>query len=203
MPEYLAPGVYVEELASNNIKSSFEDIPLPASEITKLKNVSDSALIQTKGLTTLFTGAYGTGKTLAAEVVAKTTGWPLYRIDLSLIVNKYIGETEKNLDKLFEQANNAEAVLFFDEADALFGKRTEVKDAHDRFANSEVSYLLQKIESFDGVVILVTNLTENIDDEMLKILHSIIKFPLPEPPRPLNNWLRLWDWLKRRIKGGK
>ena len=202
MPEYLAPGVYVEELASNNIKSSFEDIPLPASEITKLKNFSASSLKQTKGLTTLFTGAYGKGKTLAAEVVARTTGWPLYRIDLSLIVNKYIGETEKNLDKLFEQANS-EAVLFFDEADALFGKRTEVKDAHERFANSEVSYLLQKIESFDGVVILVSNLTENIDDEILKIMHSIIKFPLPEPPRPLNIWLRLWEWLKRRNKGGK
>ena len=195
MPEYLTPGVYVEELASNKINSSFEDIALPASEITKLKNLTDSSLLKSKGLITLFTGAYATGKTLAAEVVASTTGWPLYRINLSLIVNKYIGETEKNLDALFEQANNAKAVLFFDEADALFGKRTVLTEAHQRYANSEVGYLLQKIEAFDGVVILVSNLAENIDDEILKILHSSINFPLPEPPRPLNIWFRLWEWL--------
>src|SRR5262249_18629548 len=116
------------------------------------------------GVTALFAGPSGTGKTLAAEVIPRELGYDLFRIDLSAIVSKYIGETEKNLDRVFAAAEYANAVLFFDEADALFGKRSEVKDAHDRYANIEIAYLLQKMEQFDGLAILATNLKQNLDE---------------------------------------
>ena len=128
----------------------------------------------------LFSGSSGTGKTMAASVIAGQLGLDLYRIDLSRIVSKYIGETEKNLDKIFTAATRANCILFFDEADALFGKRSEVKDAHDRYANVEVAYLLQKMENFDGVVIMTTNLSKNIDQAFTRRLHYIIDFPRPD-----------------------
>src|SRR5205807_2611395 len=115
-------------------------------------------------LNILFSGQSGTGKTMAAGIIARHLGLELYRCDLSGIVSKYIGETEKNLDRIFEASRQSNAILFFDEADALFGKRSEVRDAHDRYANIEVSYLLQKIEEHDGVVVLATNLLKNIDE---------------------------------------
>ena len=111
-----------------------------------------------KGLSALFGGPPGTGKTMAAEVIARELGLDLYKIDLSGVVSKYIGETEKNLARIFDEADSGNAILFFDEADALFGKRTEVTDAHDRYANIEISYLLQRMEEYEGVVILATNL---------------------------------------------
>ena len=128
----------------------------------------------------LFAGASGTGKTMAAQVLAAELGLDLYQVDLATIVSKYIGETEKNLDRIFGAADGSNAILFFDEADALFGKRSEVKDAHDRYANIEVAYLLQKMEDYAGAVILATNLRRNIDDAFVRRMHFVVDFPLPE-----------------------
>jgi hypothetical protein len=133
-----------------------------------------------KGLKALFSGASGTGKTMAAGVIARELELDLYKIDLSAIVSKYIGETEKNLDRIFRAAQTSNAMLFFDEADALFGKRSEVKDAHDRYANIEVAYLLQKIEEYEGAVILASNLIRNIDDAFSRRMHYVVEFPLPD-----------------------
>jgi hypothetical protein len=140
----------------------------------------DQKLSLGKGLTALFVGGPGTGKTMAAEVIATDLGLDLYRIDLSQIVSKYIGETEKNLDRIFQAAATANAILFFDEADALFGKRSDVKDAHDRYANIEVGYLLQKIETYEGLAILATNLRQNLDDAFIRRLQFIVEFPFPD-----------------------
>jgi hypothetical protein len=131
------------------------------------------------GLSALFAGPPGTGKTMAAEVIAAASRLPLFRIDLSQVVNKYIGETEKNLRRLFDAAETSDVILFFDEADALFGKRTEVKDAHDRYANLEVSYLLERMERFRGFAILATNRRKDLDEAILRRLRFFIDFPLP------------------------
>lgn len=132
-----------------------------------------------RGILTLFTGPSGTGKSLAAEVIAHTLGLDLYKIDLSSIVSKYIGETEQNLERLFQAASAGSAVLFFDEADSIFGKRSEVKDGRDRYANLEVSYLLQRLESYDGVVVLASNLPGNIDEAFLRRIHEVVSFTAP------------------------
>lgn len=131
------------------------------------------------GYKSLFYGPPGTGKTTTAALLGKKTKKDVYRIDLSQMVSKYIGETEKNLAKLFDRAENKEWILFFDEADALFGKRTSTRDAHDRFANQQVSYLLQRIEDYDGLVILATNLKGNIDEAFMRRFQSTIHFPMP------------------------
>jgi len=133
-----------------------------------------------RGLTALFAGDSGTGKTISAEVVAHDLGLDLYVIDLSTVVDKYIGETEKNLDRIFGEADRVNGVLLFDEADAIFGKRSEVKDARDRYANVEIAYLLQRMELFDGVAILTTNLRANLDEAFLRRLDVIVDFPMPE-----------------------
>jgi hypothetical protein len=143
------------------------------------------------GLTVLFAGESGTGKTLAAQVVARDLGLDLFRIDLATVVSKYIGETEKNLDRIFAAAEGSNAVLLFDEADALFGKRSEVRDAHDRYANVEVAYLLQRIEGYAGAVILTTNLRHNIDAGFLRRLDLVVDFPFPEPHERERLWQRL------------
>ena len=145
-----------------------------------------------KGVNALFSGPSGTGKTMAAEVIANELGLDLYRIDLSGIVSKYIGETEKNLDRVFNAARNANAILFFDEADALFGKRSEVKDAHDRYANIEVSYLLQKMEEYEGLAILATNLRQNMDEAFLRRLAFLVHFPFPDEQYRLAIWQAIW-----------
>ncbi|HEY4265155.1 MAG TPA: AAA family ATPase [Micropepsaceae bacterium] len=144
------------------------------------------------GVTALFVGPSGTGKTLSAEALAHELGLHLYCIDLSGVVSKYIGETEKNLDRVFAAAEHANAVLFFDEADALFGKRSEVKDAHDRYANIEVAYLLQKMERFDGLAILATNLRQNLDESFARRLTFTVNFPFPEEPERRRLWEQLW-----------
>ena len=131
------------------------------------------------GLAALFAGPPGTGKTMAAESIAAELRLPLYRIDLSQVVNKYIGETEKNLRRLFDAADSADVILFFDEADALFGKRTEVSDAHDRYANLEISYLLERMERFKGLAILATNRKKDLDEAFLRRLRFVVDFPLP------------------------
>ena len=133
-----------------------------------------------RGYRVLFHGPPGTGKTMTATLLGKYTGREVYKIDLSMVVSKYIGETEKNLENLFARAETKNWILFFDEADALFGKRTGVRDAHDKYANQEVSYLLQRVEDFDGLVILATNMKNNIDDAFIRRFNSIIRFPLPD-----------------------
>jgi len=145
-----------------------------------------------KGVNVLFAGPSGTGKTMAAEIIAGELGLDLYRIDLSQVVSKYIGETEKNLNRVFSTAENANAILFFDEADALFGKRSEVRDAHDRYANIEISYLLQKMEEYDGVAILASNLSQNLDDAFVRRLAFTIHFPFPDEAQRRRIWAGIW-----------
>ena len=140
------------------------------------------------GYRSLFYGPPGTGKTMTACLLGKSTGREVYKVDLSLVVSKYIGETEKNLARVFDQAQHKGWILFFDEADALFGKRSETKDAHDRYANQEVSFLLQRIETFDGIAILASNQRENLDSAFTRRFESIIYFPLPRPEERLRLW---------------
>jgi hypothetical protein len=173
----------------------WEDIVLPPARLAHLREVAahvkhrgtvytewgfESKFSLGNGLVVLFTGPSGTGKTMAAEIIAGDAGLDLYKIDLSSVVSKYIGETERNLGRVFDEAEGANVVLLFDEADALFGKRSEVSDAHDRYANIEVNYLLQRIEEHDGTVILTTNFKRNIDDAFLRRIHLSVDFPMPD-----------------------
>jgi SpoVK/Ycf46/Vps4 family AAA+-type ATPase len=176
----------------------------------------DRKLSSGKGVTALFCGASGTGKTLAAEILARELRLDLYKIDLAGVVSKYIGETEKNLDRIFAAAEGANAILLFDEADALFGKRSEVRDSHDRYANLEISYLLQKMEQFERVAILATNLRQNLDDAFLRRLAFTVQFPFPDVASRRRIWAEIWppqtpldsqidfDWLAHRfvLSGG-
>jgi len=140
------------------------------------------------GFVSLFHGAPGTGKTLSAALLGRRCGCDVYKLDLSMIVSKYIGETEKNLARVFDLAEHKGWILFFDEADALFGSRTRIADSHDRFANQEVSFLLQRVEDFSGVVILASNLKSNIDDAFMRRFHSVVHFPMPGPGERLRLW---------------
>lgn len=182
---------------------SWKDIILPEKKLSQLREICsqvkhryrvfgewgfDQKLSYGKGLSILFTGPPGTGKTMAAEVIAHELQLDLYKIDLSGVVSKYIGETEKNLSKIFQEAETSNAILFFDEADALFGKRTEVSDAHDRYANIETSYLLQKMEEYEGMVILATNLRENMDEAFTRRIRFIIEFPFPDESSRSKIW---------------
>ena len=149
-------------------------------------------LTQGKGASALFAGPSGTGKSLAAEIMANELHLDLYRIDLANVVSKYIGEAEKSLDRIFTAAEGSNAILFFDEADALFGKRSEIRDSHDRYANIETSYLLQKMESYQGATILATNLSQNMDDAFLRRLAFSIRFPFPDEAARLRIWHAIW-----------
>ena len=178
------------------------DLVLPPRPLQQLRDVARSLAFRNvvhdrwgfarrlpgTGLAVLFTGPSGTGKTMAASIVARELGLEMYRIDLSAVVSKYIGETEKNLDRIFAEAESSNAVLFFDEADALFGRRSEVKDAHDRYANIEIAYLLQRVESYDGIVILATNLGRNIDEAFARRMFDTIEFPMPDVPQRERIW---------------
>ncbi|MGW6980442.1 AAA family ATPase [Streptomyces sp. NPDC054932] len=151
-----------------------------------------------RGVIALFAGSSGTGKTMSAEVVAADLGMDLYVVDLSTVVDKYVGETEKNLERIFTEASAVNAVLLFDEADAIFGKRSEVKDAHDKHANMESAYLLQRMESFDGIAILTTNLRANLDEAFTRRLDVVADFPVPDATQRLALWERcLGDRLPR------
>ena len=162
-------------------RATLETIPLAESQKQILTDISrharDSRSQRGGETIVLFTGVSGSGKTNAAEVVARDLGQDLYRVDSDKIVSKYIGETEKNLNRLFNAAESAGAILFFDEADALFGKRSEVKDSHDRYANIEVGYLLQQLEAFNGIAILATNNEEDTDDTFRRRIRFIVEFP--------------------------
>lgn len=179
----------------------WQDVVLQASVRESVEEISEwvehgSSVLASEGLgkrlkpgyKSLFYGPPGTGKTMTAALIGKTTGHAVYKIDLSLMVSKYIGETEKNLAKIFDLADNKNWILFFDEADALFGKRTEVNSSHDRFANQEVAYLLQRIEEHNGVVILASNLKDNIDQAFTRRFQSIIHFPMPGPEERFALW---------------
>jgi len=144
-----------------------------------------------RGVKALFSGPPGTGKSLSAEVIAHTLGYPLFRVDLASVVSKWVGETEKHLNRLFDAVEEAPCVLLFDEADALFGKRADVKGAQDRFANLEVSYLLQRLEAFDGIAVLTTNLKRNIDEAFLRRFTFVVDFPFPEAEQRLRIWERV------------
>jgi SpoVK/Ycf46/Vps4 family AAA+-type ATPase len=152
----------------------------------------DKKLSLGKGLAVLFAGPSGTGKTMAAEIIASELGLDLYKIDLSSMVSKYIGETEKNLARVFAEAETSNAILFFDEADALFGKRSEVKDSHDRYANIEIGYLLQRMEEYEGVVILATNFRKNMDEAFVRRLHFTVEFPFPNHSDRRRIWEGIW-----------
>lgn len=184
---------------------TWDDLVLPADRLSQLHEMCyhvkfgpmvyeewgfDRKLAAGKGLNVLFAGHPGTGKTMAAEVLATDLGLEIYKIDLSSVVSKYIGETEKNLEKIFREGQTSNAILFFDEADSLFGKRSEVKDSHDRYANIEISYLLQRMEEYDGIVILATNLRKNLDEAFVRRLHGAIEFPMPEEEDRLQIWQR-------------
>ncbi|MBD2261424.1 ATP-binding protein [Pseudanabaena sp. FACHB-2040] len=184
-------------------KATWDDIVLPPEEMGLLRQISeqvqqrstvyqdwgfDQRMNRGFGISALFAGDSGTGKTMAAEVIANDLRLNLYRIDLSSVVSKYIGETEKNLRRLFDAAEDGGAILFFDEADALFGKRSEVKDSHDRYANIEINYLLQRIEAYRGLAILATNLKSSLDAALMRRLRFVITFSYPAIPQRQEMW---------------
>ena len=176
-------------------KSGWDDIVLPETVLAQLEALAAQVsqryrvyeewgfgrrMNRGSGVSALFAGPSGTGKTLAAEVIAGSLDLDLYRIDLAGVVSKYIGETEKNLRRIFDAAERSGAILLFDEADALFGKRSEVKDSHDRYANIEVAYLLQRMEEYRGLAILATNMKSHLDQAFLRRLRVVINFPFPD-----------------------
>ncbi len=188
-------------------KATWDDIVLPDAELRLLRRIAEQvrqrALVYqtwgfaektTRGLgiNALFSGPSGTGKTMAAEVIAHHLRLNLYRIDLSAVVSKYIGETEKNLARLFREAEAGGVVLFFDEADALFGKRSEVRDSHDRYANVEISYLLQRMEAYKGLAILATNMKSALDPAFVRRLRFVVSFPYPGPVERRRIWAHIF-----------
>lgn len=187
--------------------ATWDDIVLPENEMNLLRQIADQVEQRSKvydewgfrermnrglGISALFAGESGTGKTMAAEVIANDLRLNLYSIDLSAVVSKYIGETEKNLRRLFDAAEDGGAILFFDEADALFGKRSEVKDSHDRYANIEINYLLQRMEAYRGLAILATNMKSALDHAFLRRLRFIVNFPFPSKEDRARIWQQVF-----------
>jgi ATPase family associated with various cellular activities (AAA) len=182
-------------------RRSWPDLILPETTLHELQNIEawyksshilmeewDMKKTLKPGFRVLFYGDPGTGKTLAASLLGKYTGRPVFRVDVSMLVSKYVGETEKQLAKLFDKAENKNWILFFDEADSVFGKRTNVRDAHDKYANQEVSYLLQRIETFSGLIILASNYKNNMDKAFTRRFHSCIRFNNPKYEERLRIW---------------
>jgi ATPase family protein associated with various cellular activities (AAA)/winged helix domain-containing protein len=195
-------------------KANWHDLVLPAAEVSLLREIAAQVGQRTRvyddwgfrdkmtrglGISALFAGESGTGKTMAAEVLANDLRLSLYRIDLSAVVSKYIGETEKNLRQLFEGGEDGGAILFFDEADALFGKRSEVKDSHDRYANIEINYLLQRMEAYRGLAILATNMKSALDPAFLRRLRFIVTFPFPGVAERKAIWLKAFPERTRTL----
>ena len=190
-----------------SLKYRWDDIILPSDRTQQLREICnhvkyrdrvysewgfDRKLAMGKGLCVLFAGPSGTGKTMSADIIAGELGLDLYKIDLSSVVSKYIGETEKNLSRIFDEAETSNAILFFDEADALFGKRSEVKDSHDRYANIETGYLLQRMEEYEGIVILASNFRKNMDEAFIRRLHFTVEFPFPNEEDRFRIWQNVW-----------
>jgi AAA+ superfamily predicted ATPase len=188
-------------------RCGWDDLVLPAAQVLHLKDICaqvrfsyqvfgtwgfGAKVTHGRGLSVLFSGPPGTGKTMAAEVLAHDVGLDLYKVDLAGVISKYVGETEKNLSHIFAEARTSNAILFFDEADALFGKRTEVSDAHDRYANIETSFLLQKMEEYEGVVLLATNLRQNLDEAFTRRIRFAVEFPFPEADSRARIWRTLF-----------
>lgn len=171
------------------------DLVLPADTLGDVREIVEwlKRPARDSGYRALFDGPSGTGKTLTAALMGKEVGADVYSLDLSSVVSKYIGETEKNLSALFDRGEEADWILFFDEADALFGKRTSVKDSHDRYANQETSYLLERIEDYSGLVILATNLRDRLDDAVRKRVQSVVHFPLPDEELRRRLWSCVLD----------
>lgn len=204
----LTARVGMEQLAKRiDVKSSWDQLVLPPEQKALLQQITNQVDQRNRvyeewgfrdqmnrglGINALFSGASGTGKTMAAEVMANSLGLDLYRIDLSTVVSKYIGETEKNLSQLFDGAEDSGAILFFDEADALFGKRSEVKDSHDRYANIEINYLLQRLESYKGLAILATNMKNALDKAFVRRLRFIVDFPFPDAVQRQEIWKKVF-----------
>ena len=206
-----ARGQSGSELATlaRKLRPSYQwrDLVLPAETVEQLREICqrvnrreqvlgawgfDRKLSLGKGTSALFAGPSGTGKTMAAEVIANEVKLDLFTIDLAGVVSKYIGETEKNLDRIFSAAEGSNAILFFDEADALFGKRSEVRDSHDRYANLEISYLLQKMDAYEGVTILASNLRQHMDDSFIRRLAFTVLFPFPDEVYRRRIWRGIW-----------
>ncbi len=188
-------------------KYRWEDLVLPEDVMEQLREIRNCVRLRRrvyddwgfegkfslgKGLNVIFSGAPGTGKTMSAEVLSADLGLDLYQIDLSTVVSKYIGETEKNLSRIFREAQSANCILLFDEADALFGKRSEVKDSHDRYANIEINYLLQRLENYEGVVILTTNMLRNLDAAFTRRIHYTVEFPFPDERQREGMWSKVF-----------
>lgn len=146
-----------------------------------------------RGISMLFYGSPGTGKTMGAQVIANTLQLELYKVDLSSIMSKYIGETEKNLGKIFDELKKSQSILFFDEADALFSKRSEIKDSNDKYSNAQTAYLLQKMEEYEGIVILSTNYLQNFDEAFKRRFKHIVEFPFPDKNNRLDIWKTVWS----------
>ncbi|MGH7455441.1 MAG: ATP-binding protein, partial [bacterium] len=198
----------LEELAQHlEPAATWEELVLPEAQRQILRDISAHVKQRAKvyetwgfaskgarglGISALFAGASGTGKTMAAEVLANELRLDLYRIDLSQVVSKYIGETEKNLRRVFDAAEEGGALLLFDEADALFGKRSEVKDSHDRYANIEVSYLLQRMEAYRGLAILTTNMKNALDPAFMRRIRFVVQFPFPDAAQRTEIWRRIF-----------
>jgi SpoVK/Ycf46/Vps4 family AAA+-type ATPase len=198
----------LEDLAQRIVsRSTWDDLVLPEAERAMLREIAAHVAHRTTvyetwgfhalgtrglGISALFAGASGTGKTMAAEVLADVLRLDLYRIDLSGVVSKYIGETEKNLRRVFDAAEDGGAILFFDEADALFGKRSEVKDSHDRYANIEINYLLQRMESYQGLAVLATNMKGALDPAFLRRIRFVVNFPFPDATQRAELWRRMF-----------
>jgi ATPase family associated with various cellular activities (AAA) len=198
----------LEDLAQRIVsRSTWDDLVLPEAERAMLREIAAHVAHRTTvyetwgfqalgtrglGISALFAGASGTGKTMAAEVLADALRLDLYRIDLSGVVSKYIGETEKNLRRVFDAAEDGGAILFFDEADALFGKRSEVKDSHDRYANIEINYLLQRMESYQGLAVLATNMKGALDPAFLRRIRFVVNFPFPDAAQRAELWRRMF-----------
>lgn len=184
-------------------QNTWEDLILPDNTLNQVREICsqlkhrqrvyqdwgfERKLVRGKGMCALFHGHSGVGKTMAVEVLAQELCLEIYKIDLSTVVSKFIGETEKNLSRIFQEAEDSNSILFFDEADALFGKRSEVKDAHDRYANIEINYLLQRMEEFDGLVVLATNLRRNIDEGFFRRMHFVVELPFPDEAHRYRIW---------------
>jgi SpoVK/Ycf46/Vps4 family AAA+-type ATPase len=187
--------------------NTWDDLVVPPSQLERLREICDHAryrervfgdwgfdrkLATGKGLNLLFSGPPGTGKTMTAGIMAHELRLELFQIDLAAVISKYIGETEKQLGRVFDEAEGSSAVLFFDEADALFGKRSEVRDSHDRYANVETSYLLQRIDAYEGMVILATNFSRNLDEAFLRRFQFIVEFTAPAEPERRRIWEGIW-----------